>query len=118
MSISRNKLDNNDTTGLDMQPTGPHPVGQFETWVPVEYFAKLYGWFLLKRNRLSIFIHPLTKQELIDHTDRKVFMGNAYTLNTNKLRELIPNFKSQYEYLKLGYARPKKLKGKNQSVSS
>ncbi|XP_031623079.1 twitchin-like isoform X2 [Contarinia nasturtii] len=109
---------NNDTTGLNMQPIGPHPIGSFETWVPVEYFAKLYGWFLLKRSRLTIFIHPLTKQELVDHTDRKVFMGKTYTLKTNTLREIVPSFKSQYEYLKLGYAKPKKIKGKNLGVGS
>lgn len=32
-------------------------------------------------------------------------MGRSYTLNTDTLRELIPDFKSQYEYLKLGYAK-------------
>lgn len=100
------KLDNNDTTGLNMKPVGPHPIGSFETWVPVEYFAKLYEWFLQKRSPLTIFIHPLTKNELVDHTDRVVFMGKSYTLNTDPLREVIPDFKSQYDYLKLGYAKP------------
>ncbi|KAJ6649058.1 DOPA 4,5-dioxygenase [Pseudolycoriella hygida] len=87
---------NNDTTGLNMQPVGPHPIGSFETWVPVEYFSKAYEWFLQNRGPLSIFIHPLTKQELVDHTKRIVFMGSSYTLNTASLRELIPNFTSQY----------------------
>lgn len=100
------KLEHNDTTGLNMQPIGPHPIGSFETWVPVEYFDKLYEWFLQKRSPLTIFIHPLTKHELVDHTDRVVFMGKSYILNTDTLRELIPDFKSQYEYLKLGYAKP------------
>ncbi|XP_055308559.1 uncharacterized protein LOC129572591 isoform X2 [Sitodiplosis mosellana] len=97
---------NNDTKGLNMQPVGPHPIGSFETWVPVEYFAKLYEWFVQKRSPLTIFVHPLTKHELTDHTARVVFMGKSYTLNTDTLREIIPNFKSQYEYLGLGYANP------------
>lgn len=96
----------NNNTGLNMKPVGPHPIGSFETWVPVEYFAKLYEWFLQKRGPLTIFIHPLTKYELIDHTARIVFMGHTYTLNTSSLRDSIPNFKSQYEYLGLGYAKP------------
>lgn len=104
--ISMAKLDNNDTTGLNMEPIGPHPIGSFETWVPVEYFAKFYAWILQKRSPLTIFIHPLTKHELTDHTERVVFMGKSYTLNTSTLRESIPDFKSQYEYLKLGYAKP------------
>lgn len=92
-----------------MQPVGPHPMGSFETWVPVEYFAKLYEWFVQKRGPLTIFVHPLTRHELVDHTDRVVFMGKSYTLNTDVLRKEIPNFGSQYEYLKLGYATPENL---------
>ncbi len=89
-----------------MQPVGPHPVGSFETWVPVEYFAKLYEWFIQTRGPLTIFVHPLTRLELVDHTDRIVFMGKPYTLNTGSLRKEIHNFKSQNEYLKMGYAKP------------
>lgn len=96
--------DNNDTTGLNMQPIGPHPVGSFETWVPIEYFAKLYAWFLQKRSPLAIFVHPLTRHELTDHTERVVFMGKSYVLKTDTLRELIPDFGSQYEFVGLGYA--------------
>ncbi|XP_037028346.1 DOPA 4,5-dioxygenase-like [Bradysia coprophila] len=98
---------NSDTAGLNMQPVGPHPMGSFETWVPVEYFAKLYEWFLQKRGRLTIFVHPLTRHELADHTERIVFMGKPFPLRTDVLREEIPNFESQYKYLNLGYAKPK-----------
>lgn len=100
------KLDHNDTTGLNMGKVGPHPTGSFETWVPVEYFNQMYEWFLQKRSPLTIFIHPLSAHELIDHTERVVFMGKSYTLNTQTLREIIPHFSSQYEHIKLGYANP------------
>lgn len=93
-------------------PVGPHPIGSFETWVAVEHFSKLYEWFLQKRSPLSIFIHPLTKNEFVDHTDRVVFMGKSYDLNTDILRKVIPDFKSQYEYLKLGYAKPESKENK------
>lgn len=85
---------------------GPHPMGSYEIWTPVEYFAKLYEWFIQKRTPLTVFIHPVTQHELTDHTARKVFMGKNYDLKTDTLREIIPNFKSQYEYLGLGYANP------------
>lgn len=90
-----------------MMPIGPHPIGSFETWAPVEYFEKLFAWFVQKRSPLTIFIHPLTKHELIDHTDRVVFMGKSYVLNTGSMRPEIPNFHSQYPHVKLGYAKPK-----------
>lgn len=87
-----------------MKPIGPHPIGSFETWVPVEYFAKLYEWFVRNRSGLTIFIHPLTKHEVVDHTDRAVFMGKSYSLNIDSLSEEIPHFQSQYIHLGLGYA--------------
>lgn len=89
-----------------MVPIGPHPIGSFETWVPVEYFSQTYEWFLQKRLPLTIFIHPLTKYEYIDHTDRVVFMGKSYDINVNMLRKEISNFHSQYDHIKLGYANP------------
>lgn len=48
-----------------MGKVGPHPTGSFETWVPAEYFTKMYEWFLQKRLPLTIFIHPLTAHEMI-----------------------------------------------------
>lgn len=89
-----------------MRPVGPHPVGQFQTWVPVEYFAKLYEWFVQKRSPLTVLIHPLSKHEVLDHTTRAVFMGKSYDLKTDTLREFIPNLKSEHEHVKLGYAKP------------
>lgn len=89
-----------------MVPVGPHPTGSFETWVPAEDFSKMYEWFLNKRLPLTIFIHPLTAHEVIDHTDRIVFMGKTYHLDTSTLRDIIPKFKSQYEHVKMGYANP------------
>lgn len=100
------KLDHNDTTGLSMRPVGPHPIGSFETWVPIEYFAEMYAWILQKRSPLTVFIHPLSKHGLADHTERIVFMGKTYTLKTDSMKEFDPDFKSQYEHVKLGYAKP------------
>ncbi|XP_055308553.1 uncharacterized protein LOC129572588 [Sitodiplosis mosellana] len=100
---------NNDTIGLIMKPFGPHPIGQFETWIPVEYFAKAYEWFVQNRGPLTIFVHPRTPHEMTDHVDRIVFMGKSYTLDPNGLAELsefIPNFKSQYAYLRMGFTNP------------
>lgn len=87
-----------------MKPIGPHPIGQFETWVPAEHFSKAYEWFVQKRSSLTILIHPLTEHEVADHTQRVVFMGKAYDLDISKMRKVIPNFKSQYEYLQMGHA--------------
>lgn len=90
-----------------MRPVGPHPVAQFQTWVPVEYFAKMYEWFIQKRSPLTVLIHPLSPHEVLDHTVRAVFMGKSFDLNTGTLREVIPNLASEQPHLKLGYAKPR-----------
>ena len=56
-------------------PIGPHPIGSFETWVPQEYLAQAMSFFMLRRNELSILVHPLTPNALEDHSGRAMFLG-------------------------------------------
>src|SRR5690242_14467911 len=81
---------------LNMGPVGPHPIGSFETWVPREYFARVYEWFLKNRRGLSIMIHPLTREEVKDHTTSAAWMGEPIPLNTSVLSELLDKVPFQY----------------------
>lgn len=87
------------------EPVGPHPIGSFETWVPQESFAEAYSWFLLNRGDLSILIHPLTRDEIEDHTVRAVWMGDSLPLDGSPLSELLPEIPAQYPDLELGYSK-------------
>jgi len=98
-------IDWSSTEPLNMKPVGPHPVGSFETWVPVEYFPQAFEWFLSNRGALSILVHPLTRYEIKDHTDRVVWMGKSFEIDTSILRYEISNFGSQYPHVGLGYAK-------------
>ena len=86
-------------------PVGPHPIGSFETWVPQESFAEAYSWFLLHRGELSVLIHPLTQEELLDHTDRVSWIGEPMPLDTSVLAKIIRH-PAQYPELHLGYSAP------------
>ncbi|KAF0686366.1 Aste57867_21810 [Aphanomyces stellatus] len=93
--------------GLNLGPIGPHPDGSFETWVPIESFVDAYEWFVANRQGLTIFIHPLTQYELIDHTERAVFVGKSAKLNVDDWSsDPDPSITSEYPQFKLGYSAP------------
>ena len=43
----------------------------------------LLSWLALNRNGLTILIHPLTGNDLLDHTDYASWMGEPQKLNLN-----------------------------------
>ncbi len=45
-------------------------------------------WLALNRKGLTILIHPLTGDDLIDHTDYASWMGEQQVLNLDFLRGL------------------------------
>ncbi|CAK4073770.1 unnamed protein product [Aphanomyces euteiches] len=91
--------------GLNMKPIGPHPVGSFETWAPVESFAAVYDWFLNNRNGLDILVHPLTNEEVKDHSVNATWMGTPQPLKLSFLREWTPEPALQYPHFGLGYSK-------------
>jgi DOPA 4,5-dioxygenase len=60
---------------------GPHPRWSVQLTVPIHLFADVIGWFCLHRQGLTLFIHPNTGQDLQDHRDRAIWMGESLDLN-------------------------------------
>jgi len=90
---------------FNVQPRGPHPSGSFETWVPKEYLADALSFFTLHRNGLSIFIHPLTRHEIEDHTGRSSWLGTSWKLDLpNILYDNLEKIPLQYPELGLGHS--------------
>ena len=90
---------------INKGPIGPHPLPSYEVWVPIEYFSIAYSFFLLNRPpKLSVLIHPLTREEIRDHTERATFLGKSYPLDLTQLNELLPHIPAQYPELGLGYS--------------
>ncbi|KAF9160651.1 hypothetical protein DFQ26_005296 [Actinomortierella ambigua] len=92
--------------GINTVPRGPHPIGSYEVWVPREDFARAYSWFVLNRGPHSILIHPLTREEVADHTSRATWLGTPVPLDVSKLTPHLDHTPSQYPELKLGYNAP------------
>jgi len=45
------------------------------------------SWFMLNHGNLSILLHPLTRFEVLDHTERSMFLGPRYPLDISVLSE-------------------------------
>lgn len=62
------------------RPVGPHPSSMFQVAFPVDLFANLVPWLILKHGDLTIFLHPNTGKALTDHSKRAVWMGRQRDL--------------------------------------
>ena len=62
---------------------GPHPVCSCQVTVPVEKFEEATAWFLKNRRGIDIFIHPVTGDDILDHTESVMWIGKSYKLNTD-----------------------------------
>jgi len=65
-------------------PIGPHPQPMFEANFPQEIFAEVVLWLMKKRGDFNILVHPLTGNDLYDHTQGAMWLGHAVKLNYSK----------------------------------
>lgn len=69
------------------RPIGPHPLPMFE----VDFLSPLAGEFapFLERERegLSVLIHPVSEDEVKDHVERSVWLGEKLELNIGFLED-------------------------------
>lgn len=63
------------------KPVGPHPRWSCQLIVPRDKFGEVIPWLALHRGGLTIFTHPNTGQDLEDHRDRAIWMGEMLPLN-------------------------------------
>ncbi|KAI6009592.1 DOPA-like domain-containing protein [Pisolithus orientalis] len=92
---------------VNTYPMGPHPVGSYEIWVPSTSFAPVFSYLCQNRGKLSILIHPLTKEEVrLDHQFRNAWMGAPFPLDLSVLPDMVPEVPLQYPSLRLGYSAP------------
>ncbi|KAF8953800.1 hypothetical protein CPC16_005052 [Podila verticillata] len=91
--------------GVFPGPTGPHVIGSFEVWCPIEGFARMFSWFTLNRGSHSVLVHPLTKEQLVDHTDRAIWMGQSLPLDFEIFKQdVLDYYPLEYPEYGLGYS--------------
>ncbi|KAF9407049.1 hypothetical protein BGZ94_002844 [Podila epigama] len=91
--------------GIFPGPVGPHVIGSFEVWCPIESFARLFSWFTLNRGKHSVLVHPLTREQLLDHTDRAIWMGQSIPLDFDIFKQdVLDEIPLEYPEYGLGYS--------------
>lgn len=68
------------------KPVGPHPVGFYQVAFAPELFAELVPWLARNREGLSILVHPETGDDLADHSDYAMWLGDSLTLYLDGFR--------------------------------
>jgi DOPA 4,5-dioxygenase len=77
--------------------TGPHPIPQVVAIFPRAAFTgEVVSWLMFNRQGLAILIHPLTDDEVDDHTAHAIWLGIPVDLIMERLerapttQELMP----------------------------
>lgn len=66
---------------MHRQPVGPHPDWSCQLAFSTELFDQLVPWLMLRRNGLNVLIHPLTGNDLRDHRDGAMWLGQSRPLD-------------------------------------
>lgn len=64
------------------RPVGPHPMWSCQLLCKTSDIGRLIPWLMLNRDELVIFIHPVSGNDLDDHTKHIMFLGDPVKLNT------------------------------------
>jgi aromatic ring-cleaving dioxygenase len=70
---------------VHVRPVGPHPQWSVQLAFARHEFDRLIPWLDANRGELDIFVHGVTGDDLIDHTDYAYWLGNEHTLDLSAL---------------------------------
>lgn len=65
---------------------GPHPMWSCQLAFDPDGFQKIVPWLALKRDGLTVFIHPDTGDHLADHRDHAIWMGSMPALKLDMFK--------------------------------
>ncbi|MDP6403858.1 MAG: DOPA 4,5-dioxygenase family protein [Alphaproteobacteria bacterium] len=64
---------------------GPHPRWSYQIAFEADLFAEIVPWLMLNRQGLTLLLHPNTGDDVPDHTDHAVWMGEVLDLDLHAL---------------------------------
>jgi aromatic ring-cleaving dioxygenase len=70
------------------KPIGPHPRSMYQVKFAPSEFGTLVPWLMLNREGLDVLVHPETGDDVGDHTDHAVWLGEKLALNIEILRRV------------------------------
>jgi DOPA 4,5-dioxygenase len=66
-------------------PVGPHPMGSYQIAFAPELFGEIVPWLALNRRGLTVFIHPETGDDVTDHSDYAIWLGEQREVDLSVL---------------------------------
>ena len=70
---------------MHLKPVGPHPCWSCQLAFPSETFGSIMPWLVLNRNGLVVFTHAETGDDIKDHTEHAIWMGDIKPLDLSVL---------------------------------
>lgn len=70
---------------MHLKPVGPHPCWSCQLAFGPDAFAEVIPWLALNRNGLIVFTHTETGDDLKDHSEHAIWMGDIKTLDLSAL---------------------------------
>ncbi len=64
---------------------GPHPRWSFQIAFKADEFATIVPWLALNRKGLTVFVHGLTGDDIYDHTELVMWLGESVELDLDAL---------------------------------
>lgn len=68
------------------RPIGPHQRWSYQVAFEADLFGELVPWLALNREDLVIFVHPRTGDDIPDHRDFALWMGEVVPLDLDALK--------------------------------
>ena len=70
---------------VHQKPIGPHPKWSCQILFASKYFDEFIPWIDDNRNGLTVLVHPITGDDILDHTDYATWLGDSVELDLSGL---------------------------------
>jgi aromatic ring-cleaving dioxygenase len=64
---------------------GPHPRWSFQIAFKADELGTILPWLALNRKGLTVFVHGVSGQDIYDHTELVMWLGDSLELNLDAL---------------------------------
>ena len=68
---------------------GPHPTPMFQVNFAVELFPAIVPWLMLNRGDLNVLVHPETGDDVADHGDHALWLGQTLPIDFDAVRSFM-----------------------------
>jgi DOPA 4,5-dioxygenase len=65
---------------------GPHPAWSVQLAFARDEFDRLVPWLDAHRGNLDVFVHGVTGDDIVDHTEYAYWLGNEWPLDLSALK--------------------------------